>query len=121
MQALKYLALLATVALMMPFSAFARDKNEHSVAIPNPVQVGSTKIAAGNYKLDWQGTGPSVKVNFLRGTKIVATVPATLKTNDDAVTQDDVVTDMNSNKPATLKEIDFAHQKEALLFTQSGM
>lgn len=121
MKVAKYLALLATMVLMIPFSAFARDKNQHSVAIPNPVQVGSTRIEAGNYKLDWQGAGPSVQVNFLKGSKIVATVPATLKTNDGAVTQDDVVTDTSSTKTATLKEIDFSHQKEALLFTQSGM
>jgi hypothetical protein len=48
----------------------------------------------------------------------VATVPATLKTNDVQVTQDDIVTD-SANK--TLTEIDFHRDKEALVFQQSGM
>jgi hypothetical protein len=57
-------------------------------------------------------------VNFVRDGKTVATVPATLKTNDAKVTQDDVVTDKNTK---TLQEIDFSRNKESLVFEQNGM
>jgi hypothetical protein len=66
----------------------------------------------------WQGTGPDIQVIFQRNGKTVATVPATLKTNDGEVTQDGIVTD-SANK--TLTEIDFHRDKEALVFQQSGM
>jgi len=118
MKHLRYQALLSTVAVLSPLSLFARDKNEHSVDIPDAVQVGGTQLEPGNYKVKWQGAGPDIQVTFLRDGKHVATVPATLKTNDVQVTQDDIVTD-SANK--TLTEIDFHRDKEALVFQQSGM
>jgi hypothetical protein len=39
-----------------------------------------------------------------------------LKTNDDQVTQDAVVTEATGASTSTLKEIDFGHQKQALVF-----
>jgi hypothetical protein len=120
MKLLKYLALLSTLALLSPLSAFARDKNQHSVNIPNPVKVGSTQLKPGDYKVEWQGAGPEVQVRFLQNGKTVATAPATLHTNDTQVTQDDIVTDVPSVKTTALREIDFAHQKEAIVFAQGS-
>ena len=118
MKHLTYLTLLSIVAVLSPLSMFARDKNQHSVDIPATVQVGGTQLKPGNYKVEWQGTGPDIQVTFLRDGKTVATVPATLKTNDGQVAQDQIVTDSANN---TLSEIDFRRDKEALVFQQSGM
>ena len=48
----------------------------------------------------------------------MVTVPGTLKTNDDQVTQDAIVTEATSAGTSTLKEIDFRHLKQALVFDQ---
>jgi hypothetical protein len=121
MKQIKNTALLSVLALLFSVCAFARDKNQRSVEIPDAVQVGGTQLKPGNYKVEWQGTGPEIQVNFVRDGKTVATVPGTLKTNDAQVVQDDVVTDTTSANTKTLKEIDFAHNKESLVFEQSGM
>lgn len=120
MKQMKYVALLCMVALLS-LSAFARDKNQRSVEILDAVQVGSIQLQPGTYKIEWQGTGPDVQVNFLRNGKTIATVPGTLKTNDDQVVQDDIVTATTSANTKTLKEIDFHHNKESVTFEQSGM
>jgi hypothetical protein len=44
-----------------------------------------------------------------------------LKTNEESITRDEIVTDPSSTGARALKEIDFGHQKEALVFSQSGM
>jgi hypothetical protein len=121
MKQVKYAALLTTLALVCTLSAFARDKSQRSVEISDPVQVGGTQLSPGSYKLEWQGTGPEVQVNFVLRGKTVATCPGTLKTNDAKVVQDDLVVDTTNANTKTLKEIDFAHNKEALVFEQSGM
>ena len=121
MKQIKNTALLSVLALLFSVCAFARDKNQHSVEIPDSVQVGGTQLKPGNYKVEWQGTGPEIQVNFVRDGKTVATVLGTLKTNDAQVVQDDVVTDTTSANTKTLKEIDFAHNKESLVFEHSGM
>ncbi len=115
---LQYLAVLSTLALLFPVSALARN-NAHSVQIFDVVQIGSTQLQPGNYKVEWQGTGPAVQVSFQQNRKTVVTVPATLKTNDDQVTQDAIMIEATSAETTELKEIDFGRQKEALVFEQN--
>jgi hypothetical protein len=119
---LQHLAILSTSALLFPLGALARD-SAHSVEIPSAVQIGTTHLKAGDYKVAWQGTGPVVQVTFQQNGKTVATLPATLKTNDDQARQDAIMTEETSADATTLKEIDFGHQREALVFDQtpSGM
>jgi len=117
MKVLKYLALLSTFASLSALSALAGDESRHSVDIPDTVKVGYTQLQPGNYKVEWQGTGPAVQVSFVRHGQTVATASGTLKTNDNEVIQDAVVTNTNTK---ALEEIDFGHQKEALVFGQSG-
>jgi hypothetical protein len=120
MKRIKCTALLSMLALLSPLSALARDKNQHSVELSDSVQVGDAQLQPGNYKVEWQGTGPEVQVNFVREGKTVATVPGTLKTNE-AHAADDVVTDTTSTNAKTLEEIDFSRDKESLIFDRSGM
>ncbi len=121
MKQIKYAALLSMLAVLCSASALARDKNQHSVQIPDSVQVGDTQLKPGNYKIEWQGTGPEIQVNFVRDGKTVATVPGTLKTNDPKVTQDEIVTNTTSANARMLEQIDFSRNKESLVFEQSGM
>jgi hypothetical protein len=121
MKQIKYTALLSMLTLLSSVSALARDKNQHSVKIPYSVQVGSAQLEPGDYKVEWQGTGPEIQVNFVRDRKIVATVPGTLKTNIAQVVQDGIVTDTSSANIQTLKEIDLGRNKESLIFEQTGM
>ena len=121
MRQIKYTALLTTFALLFAVSALARDKNQHWVEIPDSVQVGGMQLTPGSYKLEWQGTGPEIKVNFVRDGKTIATAPGTLKTNDARVVQDDIVTNTNDAETKMLEEVDFAHNKESVVLEQSGM
>ena len=100
-------------------SAYAARGNARSVEIFDVVQIGTTELKPGNYKVEWQGTGPVVEVSFRRDGKTVATVAGTLKTNDDQVTQDAIQTEATGTGTSMLKEIDFGHQKEALVFDQN--
>jgi hypothetical protein len=121
MRQIKYTALLSMFTLLFSVCAFARDKNQHSVEIPDSVEVGGKQLPAGVYKVEWQGIGPEIQVHFVRAGQTVATSPGTLKTNDAHVVQDDVVINTTGANTKTLEEIDFAHNKESLVFEPSGM
>jgi hypothetical protein len=100
-------------------SAHAARSKAHSVEISHVVQIGGTKLKPGNYKVEWQGTGSAVQVSFQQNGKTVVTAPGTLKTNDDQVTQDAIVTEATGAGTSTLKEIRFGNEKEALAFDQN--
>jgi hypothetical protein len=116
-----YFAALLSLTCLLGFggSAYAARNNAHSVEISDAVQIGSTKLNPGNYKVDWQGTGPAVQVSFQQNGKTVVTVPGTLMTNDDQVTQDAIVIEATGAGTSALKEIDFRHLKQALVFDQN--
>jgi len=84
-------------------SAYAARNNAHSVDVFDSVQIGDTKLKPGNYKVEWQGSGPAVEVSFQQNGKSVVTAPGTLKTNDDQVTQDAIVTEATGAGTSTLK------------------
>ena len=115
-----YFAAVLSLTCLLGFggSAYAARNNAHSVEITDAVKIGGTKLKPGNYKVEWQGTGPAVQVSFQQSGKTVVTVPGTLKTNDDQVTQDAIVTEAIGAGTSTLKEIDFRRLKQALVFDQ---
>ena len=47
-----------------------------TVTIPQTVQVGSTQLPAGDYKLTWTGSGSIVQVTLTRNKKAVITFSA---------------------------------------------
>jgi hypothetical protein len=70
----RFLGIALTLALLAA-PAFAGKRNP-TVTIPETVQVGSTTIPAGDYKITWTGSGPSVQVTLLQKEKTVATFSA---------------------------------------------
>ena len=121
MRPLKYATILLMLAFVSSISALAKDSNRHSVDISDSVQVGGAQLVPGKYDVKWQGAGPEIQVTFVHDGKTVATVPGTLKANDPNVTQDDIVIGTTSGSAKTLKEIDFSHNRESLVFEQNGM
>jgi hypothetical protein len=51
-------------------------KNSQNVTIQSPVKVGSTQLPAGQYKVSWTGTGPTVQLTLAGQGKTSVTVPA---------------------------------------------
>ncbi len=121
---MKYTEFLGGVALagllLLPVATFARDKNEGDLSLSNPVQVGSTLLKPGDYKVEWHGTGPTVNVDFLRDHKTVATTSAKVVAYTSG--PDAFVTEPATGKSqnAMLKEVDFAKQKEGLKLTPTS-
>ena len=81
------------LALLLASSAFAATKG--SLQLSNPVTVNGTKLKPGDYKVQWEGTGPNVELSIMQGSNVLAKVPAhvvelqTPAANDAAVTRKD--------------------------------
>ena len=76
-------------ALLLATSAFAANKGQ--VTISSPVQVGGKQLSAGQYSVQWDGNGPAVEANIMKGKKVVATVPARLVQLQESPNQDSAV------------------------------
>jgi hypothetical protein len=65
-------------ALLFAAGTFAGEANKATLRLQEKVSIEGNQLAPGNYKLEWDGAGPEVQVNILRGKETVATVPARL-------------------------------------------
>jgi hypothetical protein len=103
--------LLLGLAVLLATSAFAANKG--SVQFSDPVTVNGKELAAGDYSVKWEGNGPNVEVNILRGKNVVATVPARMVDLDRAAERNSVVT-VNDSGRKSLSEIRLSGRKYAL-------
>lgn len=67
-------SLVVGLVLLLASSAFAATKA--TVNLLSPASVNGTKLKAGEYKLEWDGSGPNVEVSIMQGKTVLAKVPA---------------------------------------------
>ena len=104
--------LLLGLALLLATSAFAANKG--SLQVSDPVTVSGKSLAAGEYTVKWEGNGPNVELNILRGKNVVATIPARLIDLDRSASGNTSVVKRNDDGSRSLSEIRFAGKKYAL-------
>jgi hypothetical protein len=104
--------LLLGLALLLATSALASNKG--SLAVTDNCTVAGKQLAKGDYKVSWEGTGPDVQLNIMKGKEVVATVPAHLTELNSSSQNDAAVLNNNSDGTKSLAEIRFAGKKYAL-------
>jgi hypothetical protein len=110
-------SLLPGMALLLATTAFAANKeNKGSFEVVDPITVSGHQLAPGQYKLAWDGTGPSVELMILSQGRPVATVPAHLIELNQAERNNATESHKNDDGSQSLTQIDFAGKKYALAF-----
>jgi hypothetical protein len=66
-------------ALLCGSAVMAGEANKATIETSQTLNVDGTTLNPGNYRVEWDGTGPNVQVKILQGKKTVATVPAHLE------------------------------------------
>jgi hypothetical protein len=76
MKATKLFTLLVGSSLLLSASAFAGNSNKKTLHLYESVTLEGQQLPPGDYRFEWSGTGPDVKVDILKGKETVASVPA---------------------------------------------
>jgi hypothetical protein len=106
------------LALLLASSAFASTKAK--LNLQAPTTVNGTKLKAGDYKLEWDGSGPNVEVSIVQGKTVVAKVPAKIVELQAPALSDTAVVKMNDDGSRTLAGAQFENKKFALQLGDSG-
>jgi len=105
-------SLVMGMVLLLAGSAFAASKA--TLSLNHETTVNGTKLKAGDYKLQWDGSGPDVEVSIVQGKNVVAKVPAKLVDLNSNAANDAAVIKNNSDGTSTLAGVRFAGKKYAL-------
>ena len=106
------------LALTLASSAFAASRA--NLTLNNPTSINGTKLKPGDYKLEWEGSGPSVEVSIVQGKKVVTKVPAKIVDLDKAPSNDAALLKQNSDGSTTLSGARFQGKKFALELGESS-
>lgn len=106
------------LALLLASSAFAATKA--NLTLTSPTTVNGTKLKAGDYKLEWDGTGPNVEVSVMQGKKVITKVPAKVVDLTSPSANDAAVVSRNDDGSSTLSGARFQGKKYALELGQSS-
>ena len=106
------------LALLLASSAFAGTKA--NLTLMNPASVNGTKLKAGDYKLEWDGSGPAVQVSIMQGSKVVAKVPGKIVDLSAPSPNNAAVVQKNDDGSSTLAGARFEGKKYALEIGESS-
>ncbi|HEY2547360.1 MAG TPA: hypothetical protein VGI46_14930 [Candidatus Acidoferrum sp.] len=107
-------------SLLLAVSAVAGDTIKKSLHVYENVTVGGTQLTPGDYKVEWSGPGPDVKVSILKGKQTVATVPARIESENSANTQAGYALTPGKDGGQTVAEIFFTGEKYELKIDQGA-
>ena len=105
-------SLVLGLAVVLASSAFAATKG--NLQLTHPVTVNGTQLKAGDYKVQWEGSGPNVELSILQGKNVVAKVPARVVDLSAASRNDAAVTRKNDDGSSNLAGVRFEGKKVAL-------
>ena len=111
-------SLVVGLALTLASSAFAASKA--NLTLNNPTSINGTKLKAGDYKLEWDGSGPNVEVSIMQGKKVVTKVPAKIIDLEKAPSNDAALLKQNGDGSTSLAGARFQGKKYALELGESS-
>jgi hypothetical protein len=115
MKFVQYFTFFTVIALVLSVGALAKDSHSGNFTLADTVQVGSTQLAPGNYKAEWDGPADNVKINIVRHGKTVATTEGKIKDLQQPAPYDAVALKTLGNNTKALDEIEFNNRNEALV------
>ena len=75
--------------LLLAAGAFAANKGP--LQITDSTSVGGKQLKPGDYTVTWDGDGPNIQLNIMKGSKVVTTVPAHVVTVDHSAASNSTV------------------------------
>jgi hypothetical protein len=105
-------------ALLLASSAFAATKG--SLQISDPVTVNGTTLKAGDYKVEWEGSGSAVELSIMQGKNVLAKASAHLVELDSPAGNNAVVTLKHDDGTSSLTGLLFRGKKFSLELGESS-
>lgn len=105
-------SLVLGLAVLLATSAFAANKG--SLQIQEPISVNGQQLKPGDYKVQWDGSGPNVELSIMQGKKVVTKVPAHVVDLAATSNADAAVVKNNADGSKSLSEVRFGGKKYAL-------
>ncbi|HUC28125.1 MAG TPA: hypothetical protein VMR80_01025 [Candidatus Acidoferrum sp.] len=105
-------SLILGLAVLLASSAFAATKG--SLHLQSAATINGTQLKPGDYKLEWDGSGPNVEVSILKGKNVVTKTQAKVVDLSSPALNDAAVVQKNDDGTSSITSVRFEGKKVAL-------
>lgn len=120
MKVLRLFAILFAGSLLLSTAALAVKTNKKTIHLYEDAKVKGTVLHPGDYKVEWNGSGPNVSLDIVHDGTTVATVPARVVAENTAHEHDGYILRPAKNGGKSIEEIFFSGKKYDLKISPSG-
>lgn len=120
MKVLRLSTLLIGSSLLLPASMLAANTTKRSLHLYEQVTVNGTQLAPGDYKVEWNGSGPDVKIDIMKGRDTVATASAQVVSEQESNSQDGYALKPGKDGTQRLAQVFFNGERFDLNILPSG-
>ena len=106
------------LALLLTSGAFAATKAD--LTLQSTTTINGAQLKPGDYKLQWEGSGPNVEVSIQQGKKVIVKVPAKVVDLNFPSQNNAAILKMNGDGTSTLAGARFEGKKFALEIGESS-
>jgi hypothetical protein len=107
-------------SLLLSVSAVAGNTVKKSFHLYDKVTIEGAQLTPGDYKAEWSGSGPDVKLNILKGNQTVASVPAHIEPETASNSQEGYAVKPGNDGGQSITELFFAGEKFKLKIGQDS-
>ena len=111
MKVLRWVAIVFAGSLLLSTAALAVKTNKKTMHLYEDAKVKGTLLHPGDYKVEWNGSGPNVRLSIVQNGTTLATVPARVVAENTPHDQDGYVLRDAKNGGKSLEEIFFSGKK----------
>ena len=113
----KGLRLLIVLSILALATSAIAAENSGRFVLAEAAQLNGKNLAAGEYKIHWDGQGQAVQVTVSQGRKTITTAPAKLVERGEKAPRNAVVLNSNSGGgPSSIVELQLSGKRSALVF-----
>jgi hypothetical protein len=105
-------SLVLGLAVLLASSAFAATKG--SLHLQSAATINGTQLKPGDYKLEWDGSGPNVEVSIRKGKNVVTKTQAKVVDLSSPALNDAAVVQKNDDGTSSITSVRFEGKKVAL-------
>lgn len=105
-------------ALLLATDAFAANKG--TLHVSSPEVVAGERLAAGDYTVRWDGTGPDIQFRIMQRSKVLVSAPARIVALNNGSQSDSVVVQVEADGTRRVSQMYFAGQKLALQIEETS-
>ena len=113
-------AMIMALALLSASALFAA-RNSSVFTLSQAVEIGTTQLKPGEYRVEWEESGSTLQVKIVQGGKTLAATTGKFVEHKERSPYNDVILKPGAGQAKTIDQFDFSNSNQSLVLDEGHM